>query len=175
MDQSFDCGMPPSFIWCPVFLLKVGSISSLSLQLGISSKGLWCILEGPPAQPPISYGCLFPFLRLGIRASVLFPHLIPDMVQLFSLLTHLVHLPPPAPSLPPSPFMIVFFSFPSEDLDPSACWPFWVLWTVSWVVCLYVCIYLLIYLLLANIHLIVSIHLACPFGSELLHSGYFLV
>ena len=39
MDQSFDCGMAtPSLTWCPVFLLEVGSISSLSLLLGISYK-----------------------------------------------------------------------------------------------------------------------------------------
>jgi hypothetical protein len=39
MGQRCDCAMAtPSLIWCPVFLLEVGSISSLSPLLGISSK-----------------------------------------------------------------------------------------------------------------------------------------
>ena len=39
MGQSFDCGMAThSLILCPVFLLEVGSVSSLSLLSGISSK-----------------------------------------------------------------------------------------------------------------------------------------
>jgi hypothetical protein len=38
---SYDCGMAtPFLIWCPVFLLEVSSISSLSLLLGITSKVL---------------------------------------------------------------------------------------------------------------------------------------
>ena len=41
MSQSFDCGMAtPFLIWCPIFLLEVGSISSLSLLSGILSKSL---------------------------------------------------------------------------------------------------------------------------------------
>ena len=39
MGQRCDCGMAtPSLTWCPVFLLEVGSISSLSLLSDISSK-----------------------------------------------------------------------------------------------------------------------------------------
>jgi hypothetical protein len=38
MGQGFDCGTAtPSLTWRPVFLLKVGSISSLSPMKGISS------------------------------------------------------------------------------------------------------------------------------------------
>jgi hypothetical protein len=51
-------------------------------------------------------------------------------------------------------------------LDTSACWPYWVLWTVSWVFCNF---------FLVNIHLLVSTYHACPFGCELPHSGYYLV
>ena len=39
MDQSFDCGMStPFLIWCPIFLLEVDSLRSLSLLLSNSSK-----------------------------------------------------------------------------------------------------------------------------------------
>jgi hypothetical protein len=70
MGQKCDCWMrTPSLTWCPVFLLELGSVSSLSLLLGISWKvgpslwvlvvshllSLWCILawgEGVFPQPP---------------------------------------------------------------------------------------------------------------------------
>jgi hypothetical protein len=39
MGQRCDCGMPTPFLtWCPVYLLEVSSISSLSLLWGISFK-----------------------------------------------------------------------------------------------------------------------------------------
>ena len=39
MGQRCNCGVAtPSLTQCPVFLLKVGSITSLSLPSGISSK-----------------------------------------------------------------------------------------------------------------------------------------
>jgi hypothetical protein len=57
-------------------------------------------------------------------------------------------------------------------LATSACCPFWILWTLS-------CVFsmgLFYFILLANTYLLVSIYRACPFGSELPHSGwYFLV
>ena len=76
MGQSCDCGMAtPSLTWCPVFLLEVGSISSLSLLLGTASKvtcfGSWEFLTSKISgafwrvpQPPIS---LFPFFLLALR------------------------------------------------------------------------------------------------------------
>jgi hypothetical protein len=55
MSQRYDCGIAiPSFTWCPVVLLEVGSISSLSLLSGISSKvppfESWESLRTPPPQ-----------------------------------------------------------------------------------------------------------------------------
>jgi hypothetical protein len=60
---------------------------------------LWCILEGCP-QPPISWGYLFPFFLLALRASVLFPHSIPYQV-------------PVSPSIP--------VHFPSQVQIPHLC------------------------------------------------------
>jgi hypothetical protein len=93
MGESFDCGMAtPSLIWCPVFLLEVGSISSLSLlHLGISSRvppfESWESLTSQVSgafwrvpQPPNSWCCLFPFFLLSLRSSVLLYHPIPDQV-----------------------------------------------------------------------------------------------
>jgi hypothetical protein len=70
MGQSFDYGMAtPSLIWCPVFPLDVGSVSSLSFLCDISCKfPLSPENLSPPRslvhnwgspQPPTSWGCLF--------------------------------------------------------------------------------------------------------------------
>jgi hypothetical protein len=54
-------------------------------------------------------------------------------------------------------------------LGTLACWPFWVLWTISWIFCTF-------FGGGANIHLLVSTYHICPFGSELPYSGwYFLI
>jgi hypothetical protein len=109
MVQCFDCGMAtPSLIWCPVFMLEVDSIRSLSLLTGISSKvspfESWESLTAQdsgtfwgshlhPQQPPISRGCLFPFILLTLGAAVLFPHPIPDQVPLSPTLLPPIHFP----------------------------------------------------------------------------------
>ena len=122
MGQTCNCRMAPSLIWFPVFLLEVGSVSSLSLLSRSSSKvppslwvlsisqlpGCWCILECAP-QPPISRSFLFSLFLLALRVSVLFPHPVPDQVPLSwdssSMSTF------PFISLHPSPCVIAFFSF----------------------------------------------------------------
>jgi hypothetical protein len=109
----------------------VGSISSLSLLSGISSKVLSCeswesltsqfsaVLWGSPPQAPISWGCLFTFFLQALSASVLFSHPIPDQIPLTPhCLPTPIHFPtqvPPSlpPSLPPSPLMIALFSLQS--------------------------------------------------------------
>jgi hypothetical protein len=75
--QRCDCGMAiPSLTWCPVFLLEVGSISSFSLLwafhlrfLRLSPESLLpprsLVHSGESPQPPISWGCLFPFFSFG--------------------------------------------------------------------------------------------------------------
>ena len=123
MGQRCDCGMAtPSLIWCPVFLLEVGSVICLSLLLGISSEvppfEFWESLNSQVSGefcrvPPTSYVLKLPasIFLLAFRASDLFPHPITDQVS---------SLPPtPSPwstfhlrSLPPSPFLIAFFSLP---------------------------------------------------------------
>jgi hypothetical protein len=122
MGQRCDCEMGTPSLPCPVFLLGVGSVSSLSLLWGISSKvlwvlsvsdlpGLWCILGvGVSLQPPISWGCLFPFFLLALRALVLFPHTMPDQVPFSPSTPFPVHFPT---QVPPSPVVVAFFSLPS--------------------------------------------------------------
>ena len=106
MGQGFDCGMAnPSLIRCPVFLLEVGSISSLSLLSDIASKitpfESWESLISQVSGafwkvPPTSY-----FLRLlvyilsaGPQGFSPFPNPIPDQVP---------SLPSwPSPQIPPS-------------------------------------------------------------------------
>jgi hypothetical protein len=132
MDQRCNCAMAnPSHSWYPVFMLEVGSISSLFLLSSISSKvsslwvlrvshlpGLWCILGSNP-QSPVSRGYLFPFFMLAFRPSASFPLPIPDQVPpslLFYL--HPLSPPDPSPSLHPSlfnylPLVIALFSLPS--------------------------------------------------------------
>jgi hypothetical protein len=151
MGQRCDSGMAtPSFAWCPVFLLAVGSISYLYLLSGISSKvpetsqvsgAFWRWVP----QPPISWGCLFTFFLPALRVSVLFPHPIPDQVSLSP-----PHCPPTLSPFPPrsvllTPLLIAYFSLTSGSESPhleiSACWTLWVLWTlgflywISWVFC----------------------------------------
>ena len=168
-----------SLTWCPVFLLEVGSTSSLSLlprafhqrSLPMSPGSL-----SPPRslvhsrgslQPPISWGCLFPFFLLALRASVLLPHSIPDQVSLYPL------FPPTLSTFPPrffslSPLVIAFFSLPSGT-EVSSLGHFSLLSFLSSVDCTLDILYFLFCFVLADIHLLVSIYHACPFGSELPH------
>ena len=117
--------------------------------------GLWYILEGPPT----SY-----FLRLPV--SILsacpqgfspFPSPNPDQVHL-------------SPGLPcPCPFSLLGPSLPSRT-EASSLEHFNLLRFLSSVNCWVFCNFL------ANIHLLVNTYHACPFGSELPHSGwYFLI
>jgi hypothetical protein len=107
MGQRCDCGIAtPSLTWCPVFLLEVGSISSLSLLFGISSKLPPCeSWESLTSQvsgafwrvPPTSYFLKLPVYSLsaGPQDFSPFPS-IPDQVPLsFPLLPHphSVHFP----------------------------------------------------------------------------------
>jgi hypothetical protein len=150
MGQSFDCGLAnPSLTWCPAFLLKVGSISSLFLLSGISSKvppiESWESLTSHVSgaiwrvpQPPISRGFLFPFFLLTLRASTTFPCPIPDHVPLSSALTPLHLLSLSNPSLPLHLWFLSSLSpvwLRCSHLGTSTCWTFWALWTVSWVLC----------------------------------------
>jgi hypothetical protein len=74
---------------------KVPPLSPESLSLPRS-----LVHYGGSPQPPISCGCLFPFFLLALRASGLFPHLIPDQVPLFPPLSP-CPLSLPGSSLPP--------------------------------------------------------------------------
>jgi hypothetical protein len=125
MGQSCDCGMAtPYLTWCPVFLLEVGSISSLSLPLGISSKvppfesrdSLTSQVSGTFWRVRItSYFQRLPVSILSPGPQVFSPFPISNTNSGSSLSSHFSHtlstLPPR--SLPPSPLVLAFFSLPS--------------------------------------------------------------
>ena len=120
MGQRCDCGMAIPFLtWCPVFLLEVSSISSLSLLSDISSKVPPCESRDSLTSqvsgafwgtPPTSY-----FLRLPVS-------ILSDGPQGFSPFSSpntrsgspLPATVSPPKSFPLSPLEIAFFSLPSE-------------------------------------------------------------
>ena len=128
MGQRCDCGMVTPFLtWYPVFLLQVGSISSLSLLSGISSTvppfESWQSLTSQFSGAfwkisPTSYLLRLSvfILSAGLRASFLLPRSIPDQVPLsFTLHPLDTNTFPPRcfPFFPPSPLVVAFFSLPS--------------------------------------------------------------
>ena len=166
MGWRWDCGMEtPSLTWCPIFLLEVGSISSLFLLSGISSK-----------IPPFESWETLTFQDSGAfwRAPphLLFPEVAcfhsfcwPSGLQFFSLIQyqtrfpflllrlplHPVHFPSQVPSS--LPLVISFFSLPSgteASMSTSVCWPFWVLWTVPWVLFILFYFFIFIFLLIST-------------------------
>jgi hypothetical protein len=156
----------------------VGSISVLFLLLGISSLSpeslsppRSVVPSGGSPQPPTSQGYLFSFFLLALSTSVLFFHLIPDHVPLFTPYPALIFFLP-GPSLPTCDYL---FLPPKWDLGILT-WALQLDDLLSSVDCIlgilhfYLFIYLFIYLL-HNIHLLVSIYHACPFGYDLSHPG----
>jgi hypothetical protein len=101
-NRPFALLLPPCCLNIKIFL----DILFLSPETFSPPRSL--VHSGGSAQPPISWGCLFPFFQLALRASMLFPHPIPDQ---FPLSPH--SFPPPTLTLPPSPLVIAFFSLPS--------------------------------------------------------------
>jgi hypothetical protein len=177
MGQRFDCGMAtPSPTWYPVFLLVVGSISSLSLLLAILSKvplfESWDCLTSQVSGAfwrvlPTSYLEMLPvsILSAGFQGFNPFPSLL---IRFSSLPLPLYTFLPR--SLSPFPLVIAFFSLQSGT-EESSLGPFSLLTFLSSVEY----ILSILYSFPSNIHLLVSIYHACPFGSEFSHSGYFLV
>ena len=72
----------------------------------------------------------------------------------------------------PSPLVVAFFSLPSRT-GTSSLGPFSLLTFLSSVDCILGILYsfFFFFFFLANIHLLVGTYHACPFGSELSHSG----
>jgi hypothetical protein len=148
MGQSCNCGMTIlSLIWCPIFLLEVGSASfPLLLLSGISfkvppfeswesltfqvSSAFWRVptISYLPRLPVsiISTGPqgFSPFPSFNTRSDYSLPLLAPSPCPHFF----------PGPSFPPHLWLL---SSPSQvglrcpHLGTSACWPFWVLLTES--------------------------------------------
>ena len=179
MGQSCDCGMAtPSLTGCPVLLLEVGSIISLSLlhqrslpmSLGSLSPPRSLVHSG--GIPPTSY-----FLRLlvyilstGLQGFSPFPSPNTRSGPLSSPLPAFpTPLSLPGSFLSPSPLVIAFFSLPSET-EASSPGHFSLLSLFNSVSCVFVWFFFL-FSFLANIHLLVRTCHAYPFGSELPHSG----
>ena len=103
MGQSCDCGMAtPSLTWCPIFLREKGSISSLSLLSGISSKvppfisgAFWRVpltsyfLRLPVSILSVGPQCFSPYTSLNTWSGSPFPPTPPHLLSL------------PGPSLSP--------------------------------------------------------------------------
>jgi hypothetical protein len=146
MGQRCDCGLETPFLtWCPVFLLEVGSPpaeSSLFLLSGVSWKvppfEFWESFTSQVSGtfwglPSTSY-----FSRLPV--SILYPG--PQGFSPFpSPPTPPVHFPSQVPPslLTCDCFLVSQLGLRHPHLGTSACWPFWVLWTVSWVLSALVC------------------------------------
>jgi hypothetical protein len=136
MGQICDCGIgTPSLTWCPIFLLEMGSISSFSIMLGISSnippfESLTSqVYDAFWGVPSTSY-----FLRLPVYilsagpqgfSSFPSPNTWSGSPSYHPLHPHSIHFA----SLSPSPLVTDFFS------PPSGTDAFCVLWTLSWVFC----------------------------------------
>ena len=158
MVQRCDCGVTTlALTWCPVFLLEVGSLSSLSLLSGISTKvpsfESWESLTSKVSGafwgvPSTSY-----FLWLPVYILCAGPHPIPTLV-------------------PPDPWI----QFPSQVHSYFLFSPKWdwgiLTWALQLVEIFEFCGIYLVYsvLFLANIHLLVNTYHVCPIGSELPHS-----
>jgi hypothetical protein len=118
MGQRSDCGMAtPSLTWCPVFLLEVVSITSLSLLSDISSKvphfDSWESLTSQVlgafwTVPPTSYFLRLPvsILSVGPRSFSPFPSPNTRSASPLLLTPHPIHFP--------SALVIAFFSLPSR-------------------------------------------------------------
>jgi hypothetical protein len=117
LPTSISSKIPPFEFW-----------ESLTSQI---SDAFW----RSPTQPALSWGCLFSFFLLALRASVLFPHSIPDQVPFSPLIPTSpdpVHFPS---QVPPSLSSLSQVGLSHPHLVTPACWSFWVLWTISWIFC----------------------------------------
>jgi hypothetical protein len=180
MGERCDCVVEtPSLTWCPVILLELASVSSISLLSSISSKvspfDSWEALTSQVSGafcrvPTTSYFLRLPvsILSVGLQGFSPFPspstrsgspHQVPSPSPL-SL---------PGPSIPSHLWLLS--SLPQvglrrPHLSTSACWHFefcglYLGYSVPF---------------LANIHLLVSTYHTRVLGSELPHSGWhFLV
>jgi len=170
---------------CPVFLLEVGSLSSLSLLSGIWSKvppfEFWESLNSQVSgafwgeDPQTSYILRLPvsILSAGPQGFNPFPSCITRSGSpLLPTPSHQVHFPSQVPHLLST--CDCFLLSPKWDWDILT----WVLPLVDFseFCVLYLGYSVMMLLLLTNINLLVSTYHTCPFGSELPHSGwYFLV
>ena len=184
MGQRCDCGMAtPSLTWCPVFLLEVGSISSLSLLSGISSKvpsyESWESLTSQVSgalwgDPPTSYFLRLPVYILSAGPQGFSPFLSPN-----TRFPSPHNLPQVLPTLPTCECFLLspsgteasslgHFSLLSFLSSVDSVLAILYIFVLYFIVCLFDCLFM------ANIHLLVSTYQACPFGS--FHSGWnFLV
>ena len=165
-----------SLIWSPVFLLEVGSISSLSLLMTCHLRsplwvlrdchlsGLWFILEVSPC--PTSY-----LLRLPVSILSAGPH---GFLQSFPLNQYQIRFssPPYFPPLflsdaflPPNLWLLSSSSkvgLKCLHLGTSGSWSLWGLWNVPWVLCYFVCLFLCLFCFAFSCwHLLISEYMPC--------------
>jgi hypothetical protein len=141
LSQNCDRRITPSLIWCPVFLLEVGSISYLSLLSGISSKvppfesweSLISQVSGTYWSVPRTSYLLTP--KVACFYSFLFLHPIPDQLPLSPFCFTHHQETSPLRLLCPSQVVIGFFSL-SSGTEVSSLGHFSLLTFLSAVVCI---------------------------------------
>ena len=168
-----------SLIWSPVFLLEVGSISSLSLLMTCHLRSLPLSPERlSPPRPLVHFGgfplphlispeatCFHSFCWPSWLPSVFSPESVPDQVLLSSLFPIPLKLFLSDALLPPNLWL---FSSPSKvglkcpHLATSGCWSLWGLWNVPWVLCYFVCLFLCLFCFAFSCwHLLISEYMPC--------------
>jgi hypothetical protein len=158
MGQRCDCGMAtPSLTWCPIFLLEVDSISSLSYcwvfhqrSIPMSSGSL-----SPPRNlvhsrevPPTSYflRLLIYILSAGPQSFSPFPspNTRSDSTLPLTVPTHTVHIPSQVPlSFPPQ----LFSSLSQSGTEASSLGHFSLLSLLNSVDCILCILYVLFFVL----------------------------
>jgi hypothetical protein len=106
LSSCWSWALQLPFPYCWTFHLRSFPLSPESF-----SPPRFLVHSGSSPKPPTSRVCLFPFVLLALRTSVLFCHPIPDLVPFFSLphpcSDQSIFLPR---SLPLYPRVIAFFS-----------------------------------------------------------------
>jgi hypothetical protein len=177
IGQRCDCGMAtPSLTWYSVFMLEVGSVSSLSLLTGISFMvppfDSWESLTSQVSGtfwrvPPISYLLILPIYILSAGLQDFRPFPSPNtQVPLYA------PFPPSRStftprSLPHSPLVIAFFSLSSgTEVSSLGHFSFFTFLSsmdcilgILYSFCLFVCLFLFLFLFF--FYLLISEYIPC--------------
>ena len=160
MGQRFNCSIAQlSLIWCPIFLIELGSANSLSLMWAFHLRAPIISLSPPKFllnygglhHPPTSWGFLFHCFLLALRVKVPFIHSLIDHAPLSGspiplplppLLPHISSLYLPGSLFQPQMWFLsslFHVGLRCPHLGTSNYWPFCLLWTVCSVLLSFYC------------------------------------